>query len=308
MWGRTHYPHPGASLGTGNRCGHRPADPAWHKFSAPETRKPLPFFIKNLISRVREYYASPRRLPTLSNLNGKVNEDGQPRLNRSEAREAECLVLEAILSQTEYATLRVGTPLPDGRFIHRDFTELAEIAGLINPKTGRPSNRFWRAIRRLKLGGAIDVHKQFVTLDDGAIRARPGIKTINMHFIVALGRVSYDETKKFRTWCSKRLSGAAAAHRAQHPGEHDPDIANRKLREQQRARGATTNAPQSGQNSPALPDRDVRKELQRQHSRAQLEFVMNLRGQYPGRQESWYIEQTKAHIGSLDDWIARQHN
>lgn len=306
MWGRMRYRHPGARLGSGNRCGHDPSAPAWHLFSAPETRSPLPYFIQDLLKKVREYYAAPMRLPTLSNLNGKTNHDGQPRRNRSEAREAEILVLEAILSYTEFATLRVGTPLPDGRFIPRSFSELAKVAGLFDAQKERPSQRFWRAIRRLKLAGAIDVHQQYVTQDDGSIRGRPGIKTINPHFIVALGCCSYDDLKKFRTWCSKRLRKAADNHRDAHPNEHDPDIANRRLRDQQRAQGKRTHAPDNRQNSPAIPERDTRRELQRQHSRAQLEFVINLRGRYPGRTESWYIEQTKAHIGGLDDWIARQ--
>ena len=54
-----------------------------------------------------------------------------------------------------------------------------------------------------------------------------------------------------------------------------------------------------------LGDRDQRKELQRQYSKAQLEFATNLYGQYPGRPETWYAEQLKRHFPSLDDWIAR---
>ena len=87
MWGRAHYPHPGQWLGSGNRCGHRPASPAWHQFSEPETRKPLPHFIQTLIDKVRDYYAKPSLLPTLANLSGKINKlSGKPRQNRSEAR------------------------------------------------------------------------------------------------------------------------------------------------------------------------------------------------------------------------------
>jgi len=206
MWGRAHYPHPGKWLGTGNRCGHRPGSPAWHQFNEPETRKPLPHFIQTLIDKVRDYYAKPALLPTLANLSGKINKlSGKPRQNRSEAREAESLVMKAILSRTDFASLRVGTPLPDGRFIHRTMVEIATIAGMIDKATGLPTQRFWRAIGRLKIGGAIDVHQQYETLEDGTIRARPGIKTVNMHFIVALGRISYEKLKAFRTHCSKAL-------------------------------------------------------------------------------------------------------
>lgn len=246
MWGRAHYPHPGKWLGSGNRCGHKPSSPAWHLFKAPETKKPLPYFIQELIERVRHYYAQPTLLPTLANLSGKVNKlSGKPRQNRSEAREAECLVLEAILSRTDFASLRVGTPLPDGRFIHRTMVEIATIAGMVEDAidketkqlVNRPTQRFWRAIRRLKVGGAIDIHKQYETLEDGTIRARPGIKTVNMHFIVALGRISYEKLKAFRTHCSKALKRDSDSHKQQFPDMHDPEIANRRLRDLQREKG-----------------------------------------------------------------------
>ncbi len=307
LWGRAPYAYPGLWLGTGNRCGHRPAAPAWHQFNEPETRKPLPHFIQTLIDKVRDYYAKPSLLPTLANLSGKINKlSGKPRQNRSEAREAESLVMQAILSRTDFASLRVGTPLPDGRFIHRTMVEIASIAGMIDNATGLPTQRFWRAIRRLKTGGAIDVHLQFETREDGTMRARPGIKTVNMHFLVALGRISYEKLKAFRTRCSKALKRDTDAHKQQFPDLHDPEMANRRLREQQREKGVKSSAPASADRSPVLPDRDKRKELQRQYSKAQLEFATNLYGQYPGRTETWYGEQLRLHFPSLDDWIARQ--
>ncbi|MGL5297769.1 MAG: hypothetical protein ACRC9W_04355 [Plesiomonas sp.] len=305
LWGRIAYPHPGKWLGTGNRCGHQPCSPAWHLLQAPETKKPLPYFIQDLLERVRHYYAQPTLLPTLANLSGKINKlSGKPRQNRSEAREAECLVLEAILSRTDFASLRVGTPLPDGRFIHRSMVEIASIAGMIDKATGLPAQRFWRAIRRLKIGGAIDVHLQYETLKDGTLRARHAIKTVNMHFIVALGRISYEKLKAFRTRCSKALKKDADAHKQQFPDIHDPEIANRRLREQLREKGIKTTPPPSADKSPVMLDRDKRKELQRQYSKAQLEFATNLYGQYPGRTEAWYSEQLRRAFPSLDDWLA----
>lgn len=315
MWGSAPYPHPGTWLGSGNRCGHRPDSPAWHRFNEPETRKPLPYFIQTLLDKVRDYYATPSRLPTLAHLSGKLNKlTGKPRQNRSEAREAESLVMQAILSRTDFASLRVGTPLPDGRFIHRSMRELATLAGMVeetmDKETGqpvnRPTQRFWRAIRRLKMAGAIDVHLQHETREDGSTRARPGIKTVNMHFLVALGRISYEKLKAFRTRCSRALKRDADAHQQQFPDMHDPEIANRRLREQLRDKGQNPAPPSSGDTSPVLHDRDPRKELQRQYSKAQLAFATNLYGQYPGRHETWYREQLKLHFPSLDDWIAKQ--
>lgn len=306
MWGRSHYQHPGQWLGTGNRCGHRPDAPAWHQYNEPETKRPLPHFIQNLINKVRDYYAQPLKLPTLANLSGKVNKlTGKPRQNRSEAREAESLVMQAILSRTDFASLRVGTPLPNGGFIHRAMTEISKVAGMFDAKRERPTQRFWRAIRRLKIAGAIDVHQQYEEKEDGSIRARPGIKTVNMHFLVALGEVSYEQLKRFRTYCSKALKLDQEEHKKQNPAEHDPAIANRRLRELQREKGIKTNPSQTANNSPVMRDRDQRKELQRQYSKAQLEFATNLHGQYPGRSSSWYGDQLRLQFPSLDDWIAK---
>jgi hypothetical protein len=127
-----------------------------------------------------------------------------------------------------------------------------------------------------------------------------------MHFLVALGRLSYEKLKAFRTHCSKALKRNTEAHKQQFPDRHDPEIANRRLREQLREKGINTTPPPSADKSPVMRDRDQRKELQRQYSKAQLEFATNLYGQYPGRTEAWYGEQLRLHFPSLDDWIARQ--
>lgn len=302
-----HYPHPGKWLGTGNRCGHRPASPAWHQFSEPKTKRPLPHFIQTLIDKVRDYYANPSLLPTLANQSGKINKlSGDPRQNRSEAREAESLVMQAILSRTDFASLKVGTPLSDGRFIHRTMVEIATISGMIDNITDLPTQRFWRAIRRLKIAGAIDIHQQYETLEDGKIRSRPAIKKVNMHFIVALGRISYEKLKAFRTHCSKALRKEAETYKQQFPSALDPDIANRQLLDQLRKKGVKTAPSTSTKTSPVLRDQDQRKELRRQFNKAQLEFATNLYGRYPNQTEIWYRDQLKREFPSLNDWIAKQ--
>ena len=196
------------------------------------------------------------------------------------------------------------------------MVEIATIAGMVEDAIDketkqlvkRPTQRFWRAIGRLKIGGAIDVHQQYETLEDGTIRARPGIKTVNMHFIVALGRISYEKLKAFRTHCSKALKRDSDSHKQQFPDMHDPEIANRRLREKQREKGIKTTPSPSVEKSPVMHDRDKRRELQRQYSKAQLEFATNLYGQYPGRTETWYGEQLRREFPNLDDWIARKRS
>lgn len=307
MWGRSRYPHPGKFLGSGNRCGHNPDNPAWNLFSPPETKKDIPHVMRKLLEGVRAYYSKPDTLPTLSNLNGKRNADGNPRLNRSEAREAEALVMGAIIHLTEFSTLRVGTPLPNGGFVPRSCTDIAIVAGLVDASTPdevRPSQRFWRAFRRLKIAGAFEVHRQYEEREDGSKRARPAIKNLNMHFLVAIGRVGYDALKKFRTWCSRKLSGSRAKYVEQFPEARDAEFANRRLREAQWSIGVKTNT-RKPVNQPTLPDSNKRREMQRQYNIDMAKYACELLSEHPGK-EAWVQSQVRSKYPPFDEWFKLQ--
>lgn len=209
MWGRSDYPYPGKNLGTGNRCHHDPENPDWDGFDIPDTKKNTPGTQNKLMKGAQDYYYFPEKLPTLRNLSGSQNKDGTPRSNRSDGRHPETLVLAAILSFTEYASLRVGTPLPNGGFKHRSCGEIAKRAGMIEPGRDEsypyPNKRFWRAWSRLKLAGAFYVHEQYEEVEPGKKRARNAIKNLNLDFLISLGRVGYAEMARFRNWCSGRI-------------------------------------------------------------------------------------------------------
>lgn len=286
-WGRSAYPYPGQWLGTGNRCGHDPAKGEFERYQAPETKRDLPRIMQKLLDGIHDYYSTPEVLPTLSNLNGKANSDGNPRCNRSEARAAECLVLKAIVTHTEFATLRVGTPTRDGGFIPRSCGELAKVAGLLapgsDPTKPEPSQRFWRAFRRLKLAGAFTVHRQYETLPDGSKRARPAIKAVSFHFLVALGKVGYENLKKFRTWCANRLKKARAKHREQFPEQHDAQQARHKLATKQTGETGITalfNKQRRGRRD--MPDANAEKERQRQYNRQRNDYFAQVVANNPG--------------------------
>lgn len=246
MWGRTPYPYHGANLGTGNRCGHNPNHPEFHLFSEPDWSTSIPHVMRKLIEAVKGYYYAPlSTLPSLANLNGRRNKSGDPRKNRSEARAAEVLVMRAVLYYTEFASLRVGTPKADGRFIPRSCVELARIAGLLKDKADpaepdEPSPRFWRAFRRLRLAGAFDVYLQYDEKEDGSKRARPAIKRLNLNFLIALGAVSFEQLKKFRTHCSNKIKSTRKAHRDDFPTDSDASKAREELRRQQGESGVYT--------------------------------------------------------------------
>ena len=245
-WGRTLYPYHGANLGTGNRCGHNPNQPEFHLFREPEWATGVPHVMRKLIEAVKGYYYAPLdTLPSLANLNGRRNKSGDPRKNRSEARVAECLIMRAVLYSTEYASLRVGTPKADGGFIPRSCTELAKQAGLLKAKRDpaepdEPSRRFWRAFSRLRLAGAFDVYLQYDVIEDGSKRARPAIKRVNLNFLIALGACSFEQLKKFRTYCANSLKISRRAHREEFPTASDAAKAREELRRQQGESGVYT--------------------------------------------------------------------
>lgn len=291
-------PHSAQYIGSGNRCGHDPQKPAWHLYNAKHTEKMIPHVIRKLQEKALSYYDSPKLLPTLANLNGKTNQDGQPRLNRSEAREADALVLCAILSMTEYATLRVGTPLNNGDFIPRSCSEIAKVSGLIR-EDGDPSQRFWRAFRRLKLAGAFNVHRQYQEMPDGSKRARPAIKNLNFHFLVALGAVGYERLKKFRTWCSNKLKKARATHREEFPTQNDAKHARSRLRMSQLTEGVNTHAFKT-KRTKVIADSDENKELRRMFSLEQIEATSELMAS--GMNGADVRAEIKRRFGSFEAW------
>lgn len=286
-WGKSPYKHPGRFLGTGNRCGHSPEKGEFDRYNAPQTARKLPSTQQKLIEAARAYYYSPASLPSLSNLNGRANADGQPRSNRSDGRAAEALVLCAIIQQTEFSSLKVGTPRPDGGFIPRSCRELAQIAGLTvfnsNSKRPEPSQRFWRAFRRLKLAGAFTVHQQYEERPDGSKRARPAIKHVSDDFLVALGAVGYAKLKEFRSWCSNRLKKAKKKHREQSPEAHDAADARRKvLQEQNDKTGLLARLTKNLRGPRDVPDADAEKESQRQYNVERNAYQAQIEAQNPG--------------------------
>lgn len=274
MWGRSSYKHPGQFLGSGNRCGHDPSTPALDKLALPPTKSGFMLKIQQqLIDRAQQYFHTPKDLTILSNLSRKVNRDGTPRQNRSEGREAQCLVLSAILSMTDYCSLRVGIPMPNGSFKSRTMDEIAKACGLVKAVKATPeqpspepvpSKRFWRAIAQLKRAAAIEVFEQYEETPDGK-RARPAIKTVSQNFLIALGRISFDAFKAFRDECAKKLRNWRNKWRKAAPGEFDAAKAAEQVRREQALTGGMTRKKRKNQ-SPRLPDVDLHTQLRNDHA------------------------------------------
>lgn len=277
--GRAAYKYPGKWLGTGNRCDHDPAKPNWHKYVVPKTKAQPPATQMKLLRGARAYYFTPSSLPTLMNLNGKQNKDGAPRQNRTDGREAEVLVLSAVLSFTEYASLRVGTPLPNGGFIPRSCGEIAKRAGMIEP--GRPDDypypdgRFWRAWRRLKLAGAFTVHAQYEEVAPNVKRARKAIKCLNEDFLVSLGKVGFAEMTRFRNFCSEQIAEVRSEFNKKNPEAGDALEASRRLQLKQEAAGAKVNMPVKKETK-EIPDANKENQEREHYNRQRLAYQKEL--------------------------------
>ena len=213
-----------SNKGTGNRCGHNPTQPDWGRFIIKGL--PRPKQVESLQRGFVDYYTRPWILPTLATLSGREKLNGDPWQNRSEGREADVLVANAILGFTEYASLRVGTPKRDGGFINRSCRSIAAHCGLSATRTASeiaadipaaPSNRFWRAFRRLRAAGMFTVHRLYEVVGHDAHgtavkRGRPAIKCLDVDFLLCLGRLDGKRLAKFRTRCSETLTSQRAEY------------------------------------------------------------------------------------------------
>lgn len=218
MWGRREYKYAGKHLGTGNRCGHDPQRLAADKLALPDVAGGHRLqVITKLLKRAEGYFADPASVPLLAYLSGKTNRDGSPRQNRSEGREAQSLILSAIIAATDFKSLRVGTYTERGEFRNVPFAEIARRCGMLQPSKDPavtdpvPSSRFWRGVAWLKRAGAIEVFEQYEETADGK-RGRPAIKIISEKFLRALGGLTKAAMKTIRKKAShsvaKYLTGA----------------------------------------------------------------------------------------------------
>lgn len=246
-WGLVPYKYPGLYLGSGNRCGHDPQNFAADRLALPDVAGGHRLqIISKLLKRAEAYFADPASVPLLAYLGGKKNRDGSPRQNRSEGREAEALILSAIIAATDFKSLRVGSYTARGEFNNLSFDDIARRVSLTrvkkdpnNPQLVEQvaSSRFWRGVARLKRAGAIEIYEQFEETPDGK-RGRPAIKTVSEKFLRRLGGLTKAAMKAVRTKASKKVAkyqtGAVQSGvQSQAEAEQlDSDIRSERMRKQ----------------------------------------------------------------------------
>lgn len=170
--------------GSGNRCDHDPLNPRLDLEWLPERRGNLPIILQLCLKNLKAYYYDRSILRTLAELDAKPNKaSGGVRSNRSEAREAEVLIITAILNSLDLTSMLVGTPKAGG-FVHRSTYELAKMAGFL--VDGKPHSRFKRVMMRLRRAGYMETTRTTYTNEKGEKRASTGIRRVSDDFIVML--------------------------------------------------------------------------------------------------------------------------
>lgn len=209
MWGRRPYAHPGKNLRTGNRCGHNPERFAADRLALPKVKTGhLPAILKTAIKRAVEFFDDPDVMSRLGyHRKKKRNKDGSFRKVRSEHRETLTLVLHALFSAVDVASLRIGHYRVDGSFRNYTCDELAARVGLTclernpeDPEKPREvaSSRWWRGIGWLKAAAGLEIYEQYEEKADGSKRARPAIKRIDEKFVQLLTRYPVSKLQKAR--------------------------------------------------------------------------------------------------------------
>lgn len=210
--------HPGKNLGTGNRCGHKPDQFAVDRLNLPKVKGGfLPRVMSKILARAVDVFNDPDLMFKFTHHKDKRNKDGRLRLVRSEGREAVGLVMHAIVSCLDLASLRVGFHRKDGSFYNYSCLEIAERCNMVrigkdpeNPGQLKrfPSSRFWRALTWLKDFGALTLFEQYEDKGNDVLRARAAIKAVSAKFLRRLGSItggvfakararSYEATAKF---------------------------------------------------------------------------------------------------------------
>lgn len=172
---------------TGNRCDHDPKNPRLELDFAPTRRGNLPAVLQKCIDNLKAYYYDRSILKPLAELDASDKKvTAGKRSNRSEAREAEVLVISAIIQCMDLTSLLVGVPNERYGFIHRSTYDLAKMAGLLDPVTDEPHRRFTRCLSRIRRSGMMDTTRTTFKTQHGTVRAGVAIKKVSDDFIVML--------------------------------------------------------------------------------------------------------------------------
>ncbi|MET4696930.1 hypothetical protein [Endozoicomonas lisbonensis] len=201
MWGKVQYAFPGEFLGSGNRCGHDPEKPSFVGFELPFKKNPPPILLR-AAKRLTQYYYDPNIIKPLRMLAAEAFQavygflkkcaNGEVRMNRSEAREAEINVGLHLLANVDLVTLRVGySKFSNGEFVPFDRQDIVK-------GTGMSEGRVNETLERYKKSGLITITETKVKNADGEFRSARATICIKKSFlhILGVGKLALEKARK----------------------------------------------------------------------------------------------------------------
>jgi len=173
----------------GNRCGHDPENPVLNP--GVDLHKDAPIILKDIIKKVRAFYAQPETLPFF-------NHDERQR--RSESREAIVQVLTILIKHLDLVTMKVIRK-EHGKNLNVELRYL-------HAQTNLSFSRFKRAWLALIDAGVIKSFKQHEKQESGDYKGLPSIKLLSPLLFGAAGLSK--RLKAARDYLSEKLRDARA--------------------------------------------------------------------------------------------------
>ena len=153
---------------SGNRCGHNPKQPNLSPANPIRKGKGgLPRILSLAAERAKAWYFHPKKC--------KLLQAKPDRQTRSERREACQIVIEAILSHLDLASLCLGTPTLESGFIDIDMRTIVRDSGI-------GQRRCERAIALLKEAGFMNVKQPRAINDYGDYMGLRAIRVVTSLF------------------------------------------------------------------------------------------------------------------------------
>jgi hypothetical protein len=308
-------------IGSGNRCGHDPEHPNFEMIDYRVVEKNNPITQVQLMHSVKRYYKNPMLLPSLYHVNGTKNKDGNYRSNRTCVRDAHVQILMAIISLTDFVTLKIGVPCANGDFIDRDFGHIAKMVDMLHKSSTKekpvPSRRFYRKISDFKKAGILKVDQQFTHVSGEfelnpngklkpKIRASYSIKSLSQDFLLALGVVSAKNLKIFRDHCSNGYTAKREAFKRKNKHHAESLEARKRLKFKSSIGGTVKEAVNAVNLNESVKKKPVSPADKQAYALARIEISEALRSKNPERAKDfpWMKKRLEELLPPIEVWLA----
>jgi hypothetical protein len=190
----------------GNWCGHNPTQPKF--FIPPEEHGTRPDVLVIASENLERFYWTPKQY-----LLSLMESRDSSRQERTEARERDASVLQALCHHLELATMKVGVPLKDGGFWSISEKHIALKLGWRKPEDdddpkhkNRGLKRVNRALKSLKKAGYITITRrcQKTFDEEQEYRGLPAIRCVTAKLFREL-KINLQCLKKRRKQAGERI-------------------------------------------------------------------------------------------------------